>query len=108
MSENPYKAPQTIQEPPLKDRDPFDKVNRYRRNTFWVGIVLFLLLMVVGSMSAGLPPRLLNTLTVIAILMIVCSLLATIPLSIWGFAKGYREGKKANETSYKSRRINNS
>jgi hypothetical protein len=108
MSENPYQPPHSVQALPPKYRDLFDKVDRYRRNAFWLGIVLFLLLMVVDSLAAGLPQRLLNTITLIAILMIVCSLLTTIPLSIWGFAKGYREGKKANETFYKSGRINNS
>ena len=95
MPENPYEPPKTLESVTQERAELFDRIGGYLRWGFRIGLLLIILSAFVHMRSDG--P--LDTVSISGSILVVLSLIGIIPLSIWGFIKGFREGRKNSASS---------
>ncbi|BDS07246.1 hypothetical protein NT6N_22860 [Oceaniferula spumae] len=91
---DPYAPPKTQEKPRPKILDVFEQLTKYQQRIFYVGLALL-----IGSVAIPSDPETIlgNTLIIvgsIGAILIVTAIFSTLPLVIWGFFRGYREGRK--------------
>lgn len=93
MSENPYEAPKTIQAPAPEKADWLDRIGNWLRWSFRIGLLLILLSAFVHVRSGGPKELILDAGSILGSVLVIISFVGILPLTIWGFIKGYREGR---------------
>lgn len=91
---NPYEPPKTIQKPEPLKRDMFDVIQRYQYRGFYAGLGLSIFAALFSAIwNHPIVVNVLGVLGVVGVVLIFLSLGSILPLSIWGFIKGYRENR---------------
>lgn len=91
--ENPYAPPKVQEKPRPKILDLYDRIAKYQRRVFYGGL-LVLLGCILLPVSPGTTARgIVQTIAALGGLAALAALLFTLPMTIWGFIKGYREGR---------------
>lgn len=87
--ENPYAPPKVQEKPRPKILDLYDRIAKYQRRVFYGG----LLVLVVGLLLPVRSGNMVLNIAALGGLAALAALLFTLPMTIWGFIKGYREGR---------------
>ncbi len=93
MSENPYEAPKTTQPLAPEKTELINRLGGYLRWPFRIGLLMILLTSFVTTLPGSVMETTLNTVRIIGAILVITSIVGIIPLSIWGFIKGFREGR---------------
>lgn len=93
MAENPYEAPKTVEPLAPSHSELFDRLNRYVRRAFYTGLLMVLITAPISFFENRIIESFFKTVGILGFLLVAASIIAVIPLSLWGFVKGYREGK---------------
>ncbi len=93
MSENPYEAPKTVQPLAPEKTELFNRLGGYLRWSFRIGLLFLIVAAIVHTRTDGTMDTMLGAVSIIGSILVVSSIVGIIPLSIWGFIKGYKEGR---------------
>ena len=92
---NPYEPPKTIQKPVSLKQDSFMRIQKYQYWGFYGGLIITVGSIILGSSTSQLIwDSVLDATGTIGVLMLFASIGSILPLSIWGFVKGYRESRR--------------
>lgn len=93
MSENPYEAPKTAQPLAPEKTELFKRLGGYLRWALRIGLLLVIATAFVHTRTDGLMDTILDTISIIGSILVIGSIIGIIPLTLWGFIKGYKEGR---------------
>lgn len=91
---NPYEPPKTMQKPAPLVQDFFIRMQKYQFRAFYAGLLLCIASALLSGMR-GYPvlADAFDILGAVGAVMLFLSLGSILPLSVWGFVKGYRESR---------------
>jgi hypothetical protein len=89
---NRYESPKTSQKPASLKQDSFMRIQKYQYWGFYGGLIITVGSVILGSSTIW--DSVLDATGTIGVLMLFVSIGSILPLSIWGFVKGYRESRR--------------
>ncbi|MGB0775720.1 MAG: hypothetical protein ACPGUY_07730, partial [Akkermansiaceae bacterium] len=101
---NPYEPPQTKQKPQPRVVEWFERCGKYQWRMFYSGMTMVLVSVIVPliidqGFGAEVGNKALSILFITLLSLgagvMLLSLLLIVPLTIWGFIKGFREGRSS-------------
>lgn len=91
---NPYEPPKTIQKPTPSNTDLFIRLQKYQWRAFYLGIILAIASTIIANTTTSpIMADVFDLIGSIAGFILFISVGSILPLAIWGFVSGYREGK---------------
>ncbi len=91
MSANPYESPKAVQKLAVERQELFDRINKYQWRAFYIGLVMVVITVPLMAFTDAAFRPIFTVLSITGSVLVIASIATVIPLSIWGFVKGYRD-----------------